>query len=156
MSSVAASTIWPALSISAEAKQLVDHFFTLVDSKFSDSGERIANEIFTKDGIFILADGTFKGTAEISTSRKTSWKSITFRHHEILKVYADYSGTDFILIGRLRVQTALGQESVRQFVARIETEQTPSGLRLRQYRIIDPAAKDSPPYFITTQSMETR
>ncbi|EXL90956.1 hypothetical protein FOIG_15856 [Fusarium odoratissimum NRRL 54006] len=126
MSSVAASTIWPALSISAEAKQLVDHFFTLVDSKFSDSGERIANEIFTKDGIFILADGTFKGTA------------------------------DFILIGRLRVQTALGQESVRQFVARIETEQTPSGLRLRQYRIIDPAAKDSPPYFITTQSMETR
>ncbi|KAL5589266.1 hypothetical protein FOVSG1_011133 [Fusarium oxysporum f. sp. vasinfectum] len=134
MSSVAASTIWPALSISAEAKQLVDHFFTLVDSKFSDSGERIANEVFTKDGIFILADGTFKGTA----------------------VYADYSGTDFILIGRLRVQTALGQESARQFVARIETEQTPSGLRLRQYRIIDPAAKDSPPYFITTQSMEAK
>lgn len=67
MGSVTASTIWPALSISDEVKKLVDHFFTLVDLKSDDSGERIAKEVFTKDGIFILADGTFKGTAGKTT-----------------------------------------------------------------------------------------
>lgn len=45
------------------------------------------------------------------------------------------------------METVEGEQAARQFVAKVEIEQTRSGFRLRQYRIIDPVAKDSPPYF---------
>lgn len=58
-----ASAVWPSSQPSTEIRQLVDHFFTLADSKADDAGERFAKEVFTRDGLFILANGTFEGTA---------------------------------------------------------------------------------------------
>jgi hypothetical protein len=47
------------------------------------------------------------------------------------------------------MKTAEGASVNRQFVARMDIQQTQSGLRIRQYRIIDPVAKDAVPYFCT-------
>ncbi|KAI5460726.1 hypothetical protein BGZ63DRAFT_425212 [Mariannaea sp. PMI_226] len=150
MEAKTAASVWPLIDIPVEIKQLVVHFFSLADSKADDSGERLAAEVFISDGIFMLADGTFSGTDEIRGCRKHAWDTITFRRHEVFKIYInDAGGTDLILIGQLHMKTSDGASLNRQFVARMEIEQASPGPRIRQYRIIDPVAKDRVPYFCT-------
>ncbi len=55
------SAKWPS-NIEPLVKKLFDLFFTLVDSKAANSGERLSQEVFTKDGVFIPKKGTFKGS----------------------------------------------------------------------------------------------
>ncbi len=57
------STVWPLPHLSTDVKQLIDRFFSLVDNKGSDSGERLAREVFTEDGKFFATSGDFEGSA---------------------------------------------------------------------------------------------
>jgi hypothetical protein len=45
-----------------EAKQLMGRFFELVDTSALDSGNRLAEEVFTDDGVMIATAGTSNGT----------------------------------------------------------------------------------------------
>lgn len=112
--------------LSREVKELIKRFFTLADTNAGDAGERLAKEIFTHDRVFILANGTCEGargkvqkhwlqmkfnlplsiSTEISQSRKEAWISVKYRHHEVLKVYAnDMDGTDHFIVGVLNRET---------------------------------------------------
>lgn len=51
MGSATASAEWPSIPISKPVKELIDQFYSLADSKSPDIGARLANEIFTIDGI---------------------------------------------------------------------------------------------------------
>lgn len=48
---------------SSDVKQLVERFFTLVDTNSDDVGQTLADELFTNDGVFITANATFQGSA---------------------------------------------------------------------------------------------
>jgi hypothetical protein len=56
------TTIWPTC-LSSDARKLIDHFFTLADTRSDDAGPRIAQEIFAPGGEFISPQATFVGSA---------------------------------------------------------------------------------------------
>jgi hypothetical protein len=41
--------------------QLHDVLFSLVDERSESSGERLAKEVFSKDGVFMATSGVFEG-----------------------------------------------------------------------------------------------
>ncbi|EHK17935.1 uncharacterized protein TRIVIDRAFT_226061 [Trichoderma virens Gv29-8] len=140
------STSWPLPEPSQEVKNLLNLFFTLADSKEENVGSRLAKEVFTSDGEFLLPQGSFKGFLEIQESRKDAWAILQRRRHTVLKVYANNShGLDLIMIGKLDVTTVQGKQSSNQFVARALIEERDSALRLKLYRVIAPAVEDKSP-----------
>ena len=161
-----ASTTWPSPEPANNVKSLINLFFTLADSRDDNAGDRSAKEIFTPDGEFILVQGSFKGssgtliaippsfnfqkltTVEIATSRRDAWVSIQKRHHVVLKVYANDSDgmVDLFLVGNLDMTKADGDQVSSQFIARMLIQQTDSGPRLRQYRVIATTGADGTPY----------
>ena len=54
------SAKWPT-AMPATVMRLYDLFFSLVDAKSETSGNRLADEIFTQDGIFMATSGSFEG-----------------------------------------------------------------------------------------------
>lgn len=54
------STKWPT-KVPTPIIQLLDQFFTLVDTRSESIGSRLAEEIFTQDGKFTATGGTFEG-----------------------------------------------------------------------------------------------
>ncbi|KAF9887167.1 hypothetical protein FE257_010421 [Aspergillus nanangensis] len=138
------TTIWPRPLPSAEIRDLIDRLFLLTDTRTEDVGERLAKDVFTTDGRFMLPYGTFEGAAEISQSRKDAWASVKSRRHVVSKVYLnDAHSTDLILIGSLAMEALDGVKSNMEFVARVNFELGGlSGARVREYRIISPPAQD--------------
>lgn len=57
-----ASTLWSDPEPSDDVKSLINLFFTLVDSKAENAGDHLAEKVFTSNGEFMLAQGTFRGT----------------------------------------------------------------------------------------------
>lgn len=57
-----ALTIWPSDGPGEKVIHLIDLFFTLADSQDDDAGERMAKEVFTKDGVFSATRGLFRGS----------------------------------------------------------------------------------------------
>ena len=56
-----ASTKWPSTGLSPEVKQLITHFFSLVDLPKPDAGLQIAAEVFAEDGVFTGTGGSYEG-----------------------------------------------------------------------------------------------
>lgn len=90
------STVWPSPQISFEIKQLLDKFFSLVDNKAGDSGQRLGTEVFTPDGKFFATSGNFQGSAGMSLENATletnppdheTWRLTTDRNCQI-EVYS--------------------------------------------------------------------
>lgn len=70
----------PISQPSSEIKQLVNHFFALVDTNAEDVGQRLADEVFTQDGTFIMANATFQGAAGKITLLNFLLNSQLFTH----------------------------------------------------------------------------
>jgi hypothetical protein len=51
------NTTWPSIIITDNVKELLGKFFTIVDLPDPESGKRLADEIFTEDGIMAAATG---------------------------------------------------------------------------------------------------
>lgn len=62
MSEALKNTSWPSTAISADARSLIDQFFTLVDDKSEYAGTELATKVFTENGTMITAAGTFKSS----------------------------------------------------------------------------------------------
>lgn len=156
MASAISSTSWPSTLVSQEGKSLINHFFTLADTKSPDSGERLANEVFTENGIFIAANGPSTGRAgetafllpfngscintdrcqAISKSRERVWDVIASRQHEVIKVYSsDAEGRDLLVIGKLTAGLSSGKKAEVEFAGRIVMEETVDGLRISLYQV---------------------
>ena len=54
------TAIWPTATPPSTV-QLFDLLFTLVDTKSETTGERLAEEVFKSDGIFMATSGSFQG-----------------------------------------------------------------------------------------------
>jgi hypothetical protein len=61
------NTQWPSPTFPESTKTLLANFFALVESKDPDSGERIAHEIFTPDGVTKSGAMVYKGTERPSS-----------------------------------------------------------------------------------------
>uniref|UniRef100_A0A0C4DIR7 Uncharacterized protein n=1 Tax=Fusarium oxysporum (strain Fo5176) TaxID=660025 RepID=A0A0C4DIR7_FUSOF len=59
---------WLSDSVSQHIKDLIATFYELADSRELDAGTRMATEVFTKDAVWITANGTFKGFTGIFVS----------------------------------------------------------------------------------------
>jgi hypothetical protein len=60
-------TEWPATHIPATLKNLMDHFFVIMNKNTPDAGDRLAAEFFTPEATFILSGGTYVGSEGPST-----------------------------------------------------------------------------------------
>lgn len=56
------ATEWPAIAMSTETKTLIETFFTLMDDPSDGVGDKLADEIFTHDGILCGGLGVAVGT----------------------------------------------------------------------------------------------
>ncbi|QKX64682.1 uncharacterized protein TRUGW13939_11858 [Talaromyces rugulosus] len=136
--------MWPISQPSSEVKQLVNRFFTLVDTNSQEAGKTLADTIFTNDEVFITANGTFQGAAEISQSRANAWTTVKFRRHTIWKCYVnDAYGTDIFIVGNLEMETLAGTKANLEFVARMKIQQQEPGHRVCKYQVVSPAPQDS-------------
>ncbi|KAJ5756892.1 uncharacterized protein N7511_007074 [Penicillium nucicola] len=138
------SPVWPSLQPSSGVKQLVSRFFALVDTNSEEVGQTLADDIFTQDGVFITANGTFQGAAEISQSRNGAWATVKTRQHKILKCYVnDTHFTDIFLVGNLKLETLSGTHASLEFIARMKIEDEEWGPKICQYQVVNPAPRDS-------------
>jgi hypothetical protein len=67
MSDALSNTSWPSTTISTDARNLIDHFFALVDDTSTSAGPELAAKIFTTDGAMKAASGKFEGSAGMMT-----------------------------------------------------------------------------------------
>lgn len=66
MTYVTHSTKWLSEKISQDTKDLIARFYELADSRQSDAGCLMANEVFSNDATLIAANGTHRGSTGIS------------------------------------------------------------------------------------------
>ena len=62
MSSRVASTSWPSATVPKAAQDLLDYFFSLMDTNSDEAGLKLVEDIFTPDATFISSSGVFKGS----------------------------------------------------------------------------------------------
>lgn len=63
------NTVWPAFAVPNDTKLLLDKFFSIVDDPGADAGDRLADEVFTHDGIMVAAAGTTRGSSGTSCGK---------------------------------------------------------------------------------------
>ncbi|KAK7894328.1 hypothetical protein LTR67_006089 [Exophiala xenobiotica] len=119
MSSRTASTSWPSATVPEAARELLEYFFSLMDTNSDEAGMKLIEDIFTPEATFISSSGVFKGSAEIRDSRKKAWDLIEFRYHSITKVFSATSdGSDLLMIGNAVLVLKNGEKIEGEFVAR--------------------------------------
>ncbi|EXJ87203.1 hypothetical protein A1O3_04162 [Capronia epimyces CBS 606.96] len=119
MSSRVASTSWPSAPVPKPAKELLDYFFSLMDTPTDEAGVKLTEDIFTPDATFISSSGVFKGSAEIRDSRKKAWAVVETRYHEVVKVFsATDDASDLLLIGNAVLGLKNGKRIEGDFLAR--------------------------------------
>ena len=161
------SAKWPT-TVPSTVVQLYDLFFSLVDTRSETSGSRLAEEIFTQDGIFIATSGSFEGREgilytglyvfigmtlirdlAIRTCRKGVWNTVISRHHEVRKVFAcDTDGEilDLILAGAVEVENSDQHKHTHEFIVRSVVVRPKSSYpRVKHYQVFIPAPKTPQP-----------
>lgn len=119
MSPRTASTSWPAAPVPKAAQELLDYFFSLMDTNSDEAGVKLVEDIFTPDATFISSSGVFKGPEEIRDSRKKAWELVETRYHSINKVFsATNDGSDLLMIGNAVLVLKNGKKIEGDFLAR--------------------------------------
>ena len=63
MSPRIASTSWPSAKVPKATQELLDYFFSLMDTNSDEAGLKLIGDIFTPEATFISSSGVFKGAA---------------------------------------------------------------------------------------------
>ena len=63
MATAIETTTWPAIPIPTDVKDLISRYYSLVETKDSSVGDRLATDVFTPDGIFSSPHVTAAGSA---------------------------------------------------------------------------------------------
>jgi len=131
-----ASAEWPLTPIPTETKALMDKFFNLMDDDIKSVGDKLADEIFFRNGTMIAPGGTAKGSEEIRKSRVDAWKVVKKRRHEVVRVYSrDAEGKDVLLIGTAEMGLANGKEIKGDFTARMVFADDNGTEKLKLYQV---------------------
>jgi hypothetical protein len=120
------NTILPSPSFPSYVKDLLNQFFTLIETNSPEVSDTLADEVFTPT-VTITAGPwkglTHTGSEEIRRSRDTAWKAITSRRHKITKIYLGASPDnstqmDIMLDGILKLGLINGKDLEMGFVQR--------------------------------------
>ncbi|EXJ66769.1 uncharacterized protein A1O5_09964 [Cladophialophora psammophila CBS 110553] len=123
MSSRVSSTSWPSTAVPKAVQDLLDYFFSLMDTNSDEAGLKLIEDIFTPEATFISSSGVFKGSAEIRGSRKKAWELVESRYHSIVKVFSATSdGSDLLMIGSAILGLKNGKKIEGDFIARAVIE----------------------------------
>ncbi|KAE9380923.1 hypothetical protein N431DRAFT_323871 [Stipitochalara longipes BDJ] len=114
------SGIWQQ-GVPPENRALVLKLFTILDDSSDDSGQRLADEVFTSDGRIKNGMHAFSGKAEIACSRKKAWDAWSTRKHSVLRVYSrsPEAMDDILFLGTLAATFPNGKSATGEFCARI-------------------------------------
>ncbi|CAI6099520.1 unnamed protein product [Clonostachys chloroleuca] len=114
---------WLSSSVGQHTKDLIATFYELADSREPDAGTRMATEIFTKDAIWITANGTFKGFSEISKSRDNAWSVVKSRKHHILRVFlGNDERSELSILGTGEIEFKNGEKISSPFACYIKLD----------------------------------
>jgi len=131
-----ASTEWPAIEVPDPVKELVDKFFLTMDTNAPESGDKLADDIFARDGVL---DGHHRaeGTEAIRRCRDDAWKAIESRRHELLKVYTDsHEADDLLIIGQVTAGLRTGEKKRGEFIARVRIDDAQTrNPKLKLYKV---------------------
>ncbi|KIV79461.1 hypothetical protein PV11_07023 [Exophiala sideris] len=121
MSYVTEGTVWPeALALDDSVKNVISLFYQLADDNDPQAGPRMASEVFTPDGKFVAAGGSFQGKEEISRSRDNAPRMTKARRHEIRKVFVnDKQGHDLFLLGQAKLDFVNGKTVEAPFATHV-------------------------------------
>lgn len=117
MATSLANTEWPHTPVPEAVKELLGKFFEIADSKSPDGGDRMADEVISKDGKILVnkfvlngADGILllpiswpshadkKLPAEIRASALAFLPGMKGRNHDVVKVYARSGAADDLMV----------------------------------------------------------
>ncbi|KAN0105021.1 hypothetical protein V8E51_010766 [Hyaloscypha variabilis] len=114
------SAIWPQ-GMPPEKSALLLKLFTILDDSSDDSGQRLADQVFTSDGRIKNGTHVFSGTVEIAGSRKRAWDAWSTRKHSVLRVYSrsQEAADDILFLGSLAATFPNGRSATGEFCARI-------------------------------------
>ncbi|RKK07105.1 hypothetical protein BFJ63_vAg14372 [Fusarium oxysporum f. sp. narcissi] len=123
---------WLSDSVSQHIKDLIATFYELADSRELDAGTRMATEVFTKDAVWITANGTFKGFTEISKSRDNAWSAVKSRKHCVLKVFLGNDGIpELSIIGTGEIEFHNGKKINSPFACYVKLDSLDSTASVR-------------------------
>ncbi|KAM5346041.1 hypothetical protein ACJ41O_009046 [Fusarium nematophilum] len=141
MSYIIEGTIWPDNPVPTATKQLIARLLEIGDTDTPDAGEKMAQEIFTPDGVLNHCTYKFEGREAISKCRsgpKPPGNRITKSRHHISRVYSQTGKVDDLMfIGERVVEFEDGQIVNNMFASRaVVDESTPElGPRLSHFAI---------------------
>ncbi|RSL96343.1 hypothetical protein CDV31_013521 [Fusarium ambrosium] len=131
MSYVMEGSIWPDNPVPTATKQLIARLLEIGDTDTPDSGEKMAQEIFTHDGVLDHCTYRFEGREAISKCRsgpKPPGNRITKSRHHISRVYSQTGKVDdLMLIGERVVEFEKGQTVNNMFAARAVVDESTPG-----------------------------
>ncbi|KAF2691215.1 hypothetical protein K458DRAFT_382786 [Lentithecium fluviatile CBS 122367] len=117
---------WPtSVTISELNKARIDTFINLLDTNSPEVGDRLAEEIFTGEGVMSGLAGPVKGTA-LRRSRESAWAVVSKRRHRVISVYAhDKNGLDLVLHAEAMNGLVNGAEVGGQFLTKLQFAPSP-------------------------------
>jgi hypothetical protein len=152
------STEWPrAVSVSDKAKTTIDTLFSLLDDTSETAGDKLAEDVFTHDGVMESSTGKVEGkegteitfptikvdkikqsliqATAIRRSRDNAWKVVRSRRHELLRVYAhDSAALDLLAIGQVTAGLPNNKTVTAEFTTRIIlVDEGNSGPKIKSY-----------------------
>ncbi|KAI8939892.1 hypothetical protein NX059_003621 [Plenodomus lindquistii] len=130
-------TSWPKFDVPDAIRALIEKFFTLMDDSGPGVGDKLADEVFTSDGVLVASAGTTRGSSEIRKCRDNAWSVIKKRRHTVRTVYIhDPECSDLMLIGDAEMGLADARSVNMQFTARIITGgDASSAPRIKMYQV---------------------
>jgi len=130
-------TEWPENGVPEAVKKVIDTLLETFDNNTEDAGEKLAKYVFTPDAELHSSAGTFHGHAEIGASRKEAWKIVTYRRHDVLKVFsAANDSSDLMWIGHAVLKLTNDKEVSGPFLAHIKFANVDSeDVRIKYFKV---------------------
>ncbi|TKA27157.1 hypothetical protein B0A50_04494 [Salinomyces thailandicus] len=127
---------WPSQTVPDPIKDLVAHFYSIVDSEGTNTGVKLAEDIFTDDGELIINKRNWVGSDSISEWR-AGGESVILRSHEVDKIYVcNDEGDDLLMTGKLTLGSEIGLTAESPFCARcVVDDATASSPRVRTWQM---------------------
>ncbi|KAL2678494.1 hypothetical protein Neosp_009240 [[Neocosmospora] mangrovei] len=132
------STEWPTgIEVSQVVKNLIERFYLLLDDSSPSSGDTLADEIFTSDGVAHFGPVPSRGSDEIRLSRRHAWDKISVRKHRVLKVYVcGPDADDLLFTGRAEMEFKNGQRIASEYAGRVQITRSQDGSpRISLYQV---------------------
>ncbi|KAK5718962.1 hypothetical protein LTR17_015468 [Elasticomyces elasticus] len=110
---------WPSQPVSKAMKRLLRRFYTLIDAATAESSKKLANDVFSEQGEFVINKRRMLGREQIMDWHNKSGGNVVSRQHDVHKIYVcSDSGDDILMIGTLTMRSDEGLVGETSYTAR--------------------------------------